>query len=113
MPVKLQFSAWGLPAFVIPKRNNQIRFIVDFRQLNKSLVRKPYPLPSIQEQLEPISKMSGKKAKFVWGREQQSAFKEIKKMVAEDVMLAFPDFKKPVVVHTDTSEYQLGAIISQ
>jgi transposase InsO family protein len=28
-------------------------------------------------------------------------------------MLAYPDFKKPFVIHTDASHYQLGAVISQ
>ena len=28
-------------------------------------------------------------------------------------MLAYPDFSKPFVIHTDASHYQLGAVISQ
>jgi Reverse transcriptase (RNA-dependent DNA polymerase) len=37
-------SAWGAPSFGIPKKSGEIRFISDFRQLNKVLRRKPYPL---------------------------------------------------------------------
>jgi Reverse transcriptase (RNA-dependent DNA polymerase) len=38
-------SEWGAPSFGIPKKNGEIRFVSDFRQLNKVLHRKPYPLP--------------------------------------------------------------------
>jgi Reverse transcriptase (RNA-dependent DNA polymerase) len=37
-------SEWGAPSFGIPKKNGEIRFVSDFRQLNKVLHRKPYPL---------------------------------------------------------------------
>ena len=29
------------------------------------------------------------------------------------MMLAYPDYSKPFVIHTDASHYQLGAVISQ
>lgn len=42
-------SEWGAPSFGIPKKNGQIRFVSDFRQLNKGLRRTPYPLSVPQE----------------------------------------------------------------
>ena len=33
--------------------------------------------------------------------------------MAREAMLAYPDFSKPFVIHTDASHYQLGAVISQ
>jgi hypothetical protein len=36
----------------------------------------------------------------------------MKKVICREVMLAFPDFSKPFVIHTD-SHTQLGAVISQ
>jgi len=36
-----------------------------------------------------------------------------KKVIAREVMLAYPDFSKPFEIHTDASHYQLGAVISQ
>jgi Reverse transcriptase (RNA-dependent DNA polymerase) len=36
---------WGAPSFGIPKKNGEIQFVSDFRQLNKVLRQKPYPLP--------------------------------------------------------------------
>ena len=44
----------------------------------------------------------------------QKAFVEAKKIVACNVMLAYPDLNKEFVIHMDTShDTQLGAIILQ
>jgi hypothetical protein len=42
-------SEWAAPSFGTPKKNGQIRFVSDFRQLNKWIIRRPYPMPSIHE----------------------------------------------------------------
>ena len=34
-------------------------------------------------------------------------------MIAKATMLAFPDFSKPFDLHTDSSDYQLGSVLSQ
>jgi hypothetical protein len=40
-------SQWALPTFIIPKQDSTVQTISDFRELNKHLVRKPYPIPKI------------------------------------------------------------------
>ena len=47
-------STWAAPTFIIPKKNGTVRFISDFRYLNKCLVRKPYPIPKIADVLQKI-----------------------------------------------------------
>ena len=47
-------SAWGSPSFPVPKPNGSMRFITDLRAVNKGLVRKPYPLPRIQDIFQSI-----------------------------------------------------------
>ena len=54
----------------------------------------------------------GSKA-FKWGPEQDKAFQTVKQVISENVLLRFPDFQKPFDIHTDASDYQLGAVISQ
>jgi hypothetical protein len=51
--------------------------------------------------------------KFRWEEEEQAAFEKAKAAITADVMLSFPGFTKPFDIHTDASEYQLGAVISQ
>ena len=43
----------------------------------------------------------------------EESFINLKKMVAKETLLAYPDWSKPFIVHTDASDYQLGAVISQ
>ena len=43
---------WGSPTFIIPKKNKQVRFISDFREVNKKIVRKPFPIPKSSSTLQ-------------------------------------------------------------
>ena len=42
-------SAWAAPTFVVPKKDNRVRWVSDFRELNKLIKRKPFPMPRIQD----------------------------------------------------------------
>ena len=48
---KVNRSEWGAPTFIIPKKDQTVRFISDFRELNKQIKRKPFPIPKIQDLL--------------------------------------------------------------
>jgi hypothetical protein len=54
-----------------------------------------------------------KKKPWYWSQVHQTAFEEIKKMLARDTMLAYPEYSKPFEVYTDASALQLGAVIVQ
>ena len=45
-------SEWASPTFIIPKKNGTVRFISDFREVNKRIVRTPYPIPKIATVLQ-------------------------------------------------------------
>ena len=44
-------SEWGAPTFIAPKKDGSVRFITDLHKVNKRILRKPYPLPKIQDLL--------------------------------------------------------------
>ena len=46
---KVNLSQWGAPTFLIPKIYSTVCFISYFRELNKSILRQPYPIPKIQD----------------------------------------------------------------
>ncbi len=40
--------------FIIPNKDSTVRTISDFRELNKHIVRKPYPIPQISTILQEL-----------------------------------------------------------
>ena len=56
----IQESEWAFPSFIIPKKSKEpgkpgtVRFLSDLRELNKRVVRKPYPLPKISTVMQEL-----------------------------------------------------------
>ena len=65
--------------------------------------------------LQPFTDLSSgpKGKKIKWTDELEKAFNEVKQMVCKETLLNYPDWNKPFEIHTDASDYQLGAVISQ
>ena len=63
--------------------------------------------------LAPLNALNCKGVKWNWGPEQQRAFENIKRVMAKEILLHYPDFNKPFEIHTDASHSQLGAVITQ
>jgi hypothetical protein len=61
-----------------------------------------------------ISEVSkgGDKDKFVWGKEQQQAFDDLKHRLCSTPTLSFPDFQQPFEIETDASNYGMGTFIT-
>ena len=53
------------------------------------------------------------KAPWHWNKLHQRAFDQVKATICKDVVLAYPDFSKPLETYTDASKTQLGAVIAQ
>jgi hypothetical protein len=47
-------SEWAASSFIQPKKNKTVRFLSDFREVNKRLVRKPFPIPKISTVLQEL-----------------------------------------------------------
>jgi hypothetical protein len=45
-------SKWALPSFIIPKKDKTVCFLSDFLEVNKRLLRKPFPIPKISTVLQ-------------------------------------------------------------
>ena len=63
--------------------------------------------------LENQSKRSAKKTFVDWTEAADSAFEHLKKLCISTPILAYPDYKLPFVLHTDSSSEGLGAVLYQ
>ena len=45
-------SEWASPTFIVPKKNQTVRFLSDFREVNKRIIRTPFPIPKISTTLQ-------------------------------------------------------------
>ncbi len=52
-------STWLSPIVVIPKKNGKLKNYIDFRKLNITTKKDPYPLPFIDEILNTIAGYEG------------------------------------------------------
>ena len=65
------------------------------------------------EIMKPLTEKTEKGTKFIWTNGMQIEFDKIKAMVAEDVMLSYPDYAQVFHEHTDASKDQMGGVVSQ
>lgn len=99
-----------------PKTLKQLRRVLGIVQYYRDIWEKRShllaPLTDLVSTTQSADKKRSKR-KFEWTEECQSAFNDMKKLVARDIMLAYPDFSQPFVIYTDASDRQLGAVITQ
>ena len=63
--------------------------------------------------LAPLTKLMSIKRNFECTQVKQDAFEKIKRILARDTLLTYPDFNETFKIHTNASAFQLGAVISQ
>src|SRR5210317_690650 len=51
---KVNQSEWGAPMFTITKPDGSLCSLADLRELNKRIIRRPFPIPKIQEMLQKL-----------------------------------------------------------
>ena len=57
------------------------------------------------------AKNEGRKVKFLWTKEMQKAFEEMKVLLSTDALTAYPDHNKLLIIFTDVSDLQMGGVI--
>jgi hypothetical protein len=63
--------------------------------------------------LSKLDKIERNKFRQKWGPEQDDAFEAVKALIAQDVLLRYPNPNLPFDIKTDASDNQLSAIIKQ
>ena len=52
--IRPSVSLWGAPVLLVKKKNGSLRLCVDYRELNKLIVKKKYPLLRIDDLLDQL-----------------------------------------------------------
>ena len=63
--------------------------------------------------LQTLTALTPKKVKFKCKVVEQKSFDEIKQIFSRNTLLIYVYLNKRFCIHTDTSEFHLGAVISQ
>uniref|UniRef100_A0A0N5C3L2 RNA-directed DNA polymerase n=1 Tax=Strongyloides papillosus TaxID=174720 RepID=A0A0N5C3L2_STREA len=61
----------------------------------------------------PLTKLLSEKVEYLWTEEQSKAFLELKKRLKTAPILAPPDLSRNFIIHTDASEFAIGAVLLQ
>jgi hypothetical protein len=54
----------------------------------------------------------GDKEKFIWGKEQQLAFDDLKHFLCSSPILSFLDLQQPFKIDIDASDYVVGTVLT-
>ncbi|XP_037528183.1 uncharacterized protein LOC119405417 [Rhipicephalus sanguineus] len=60
-----------------------------------------------------LYKLLHKETQWIWEKEHQKAFEELKKLIRDSTVLAHYDERKPLLLSCDASPYGVGAVLSQ
>ena len=66
--------------------------------------------PELQKLLKPIYDLSRKGRPFVWGKEQQDSFEEIKHRLIKHPVLLMPNTTGRFPLYSDTSKFATGSV---
>ena len=112
-PKKVEAVAkWPTPQTVYDVRSF-LGFVGYYRRFIKNFSKIAKPIREVITGLENQSKRSAKKTYVEWTEAADSAFEHLKKLCISTPILAYPDYKLPFVLHTDSSSEGLGAVLYQ
>ena len=69
--------------------------------------------PELQKFLKPIYELTKKVRHFIWGKEQQEAFDEIKARLQKPPVLSIPDKRGRFTLYSDTRKHATGSALYQ
>ena len=112
-PKKIEaVTKWPVPQTVYDVRSF-LRFVGYYRRFIRDFSKISKPIREVIIGLENQSKRVAKKTLINWSEAAQSAFEVLKELCVNAPILAFPDYKLPFILHTDSSTEGLGAVLYQ
>ncbi len=101
-PVKIA----GIAAWPVPTKKVQLQSFLGFTNFYRCFIK------GYSKVVKPMTQLTGNDP-WKWGKAQQDAFEELKRLLAEEVVLAIPTENGKFRVEADASEGAIGAVLSQ
>ncbi|SJL16274.1 uncharacterized protein ARMOST_19794 [Armillaria ostoyae] len=101
-PVKLA----GIAEWPTPTKKKELQSFLGFTNFYRKFIR------NYSKVVRTLTQLTGN-AEWVWGTAQNQAFQQLKKQMAEDVILAIPNRTGCFRVEADASNGAVGAVLSQ
>ena len=70
-------------------------------------------IPSYGSIVEPLLRFTCKNIQFLWGKDQQDAFEQLKDTLMLDHILDHPYLNKPYKLYMDASDFCIRAVLCQ
>ncbi len=101
-PVKIA----GIAEWPVPAKKQQLQLFLGFTNFYRHFIK------GYSKVVKPMTQLTGNNP-WKWGSAQQGAFKELKRLLAEEVVLAIPTEDSKFHVEADASIGAIGAVLSK
>ncbi len=101
-PVKIA----GIVEWLTPKKKKELQLFLGFTNFYQKFIKMYSRVICLLTQLTANTE-------WMWGEAQEKAFQELKRCMAEDIILAIPTDTDPFQVEADASKGAVGAVLSQ
>ena len=102
-PVKVQ----GIANWPTPKSVKDVRSFLGFCNFYRGFIK------NFSDIARPLNDLTRKNEQFIWTKECDDAFLELKRICCSYPVLRTPDWTKQFVMETNASGYALGVVIAQ
>ena len=95
--------------FPIPTNRTEVRAFLGLASYYRRFIK------DFADIAKPLTELTKTKTncKFEWSEEAQNAFGVLKSRLINSPVLKCPDFKRPLILQTDASNYGIGVVLAQ
>ncbi|GJW76861.1 putative reverse transcriptase domain-containing protein [Tanacetum coccineum] len=109
-------SPWGAPILIVNTKRRIFQNLMITGKIRQFLGLAGYYqrfIEGFSKIAKSLTELTQKNKKYIWGKDQESAFQLLKQKLCEAPILALPEGNNDFVVYCDASHQGLGAVLMQ